>query len=72
MKVWIEKFKDELLSGHERLEERGCVVPVVRDLLLLLSILMDKNVTMEIVGQNRRLNEKRYFAGDMTRGKQKK
>jgi hypothetical protein len=72
MKVWIEKFKDELLSGHERLEERGCVVPVVRDLLLLLSILMDKNVTMEIVGQNRRLNEKRYFAGDMRRSKQKK
>jgi len=72
MKVRIEKFKDELLSGHERLEERGCVVPVVRDLLLLLSILMDKNVTMEIVGQNRRLNEKRYFAGDMRRGKQKK
>lgn len=72
MKVWIEKFKNELLSGHERLEERGCVVPVVRDLVLLLSILMDKNVTMEIVGQNRRLNEKRYFAGDMRTGKQKK
>lgn len=70
--MWIENFKDELLTGHGRLEERCCVVPVVQDLVLLLSRSMDKNVTMEIVGQNRRLNEKRYFAGDMRRGKQKK
>jgi len=52
MKVWIENFKDELLTGHGRLEERCCVVPVVQDLVLLLSSSMDKNLTMEIFGQN--------------------